>query len=187
MKVAVAHLESISPLGFSKHYEIEKKEKESPDDFERRTWRERTHYNKDGKVFIPPMAFKNTLANAAAFLSEKIPGKGQAKWTKHFLAGVLVVDPLVLPVKKDEIPGVWLFVPSDGRKGGGKRVNRCFPVVQEWSGTVEFFVLDDLITKPVFEKYLKEAGNFIGLLFFRPQNGGYYGRFSVRKIEWRDE
>jgi hypothetical protein len=31
---------------------------------------------------------------------------------------------------------------------------------------------------------LEEAGKFIGLGRFRPQNGGFYGRFAVAKVVW---
>jgi hypothetical protein len=97
---------------------------------------------------------------------------------------VMVLDGLKLPVKKDEVPGEWLFVPSDGKRGSGKRVDRCFPVVHEWKGDVQFHILDDVITPDVFEQHLKDAGNFIGIGRFRPRNNGYYGRFKVNKIKW---
>jgi hypothetical protein len=36
----------------------------------------------------------------------------------------------------------------------------------------------------IFERCLKEAGNLIGVGRFRPQNGGYFGRFTVKSIKW---
>jgi hypothetical protein len=130
------------------------------------------------------MAFKNCIAEIAKYLSVQIQGKGKSTYTKHFEAGVMVLDGLKLPVKKDEVPGEWLFVPSDGKRGSGKRVDRCFPVVHEWKGDVQFHILDDVITPDVFEQHLKDAGNFIGIGRFRPRNNGYYGRFKVNKIKW---
>ncbi len=64
----------------------------------------RAHVNDDGYMFIPPMAFKNCLSEAAKYISQQIPGQGKATYTKHFEAGVMVLDPLVLPIKKEEIP-----------------------------------------------------------------------------------
>jgi hypothetical protein len=184
MKTAVCSLKSAAPYSQSKRYVVPKLEKESHADYEARTWRERLHTTPDGNVFIPPMSFKNCLAEVAQFLSVKIPGKGKATWTKHFLAGVLVSEPLILPNKKDAVTGEWLYVPSDGKRGGGTRVDKCFPVIPSWKGDVTFYVLDETITQDVFREHLQEAGKFIGIGRFRPRNGGYYGRFEVLDVKW---
>ena len=184
MKTATAHLVSMSPYSQSRHYNDPALEKENKRDYEARTWRSRLHTDKDGYVFIPPMAFKNAIAEAAKFLSLQIPGKGKATYTKHFEAGVLVTDALKLPTKKDDVPGEWLFVPADGKRGGGKRVEKCFPVIQEWAGAVEFHILDETITRDVFAEVLSQAGLFIGIGRFRPRNNGFYGRFKVEKVDW---
>ena len=184
MKTAKATLKSISPISQSRYHNTPKLDKEIPNDYEARTWKERLHVDKDGHVFIPPMAFKNCIAEAAKFLSIQIPGKGKATYTKHFEAGILVTDALTLPDKKEDVQGEWLFVPADGKRGGSKRVEKCFPVIHEWSGEMTFFILDETITEPVFRQHLEAAGQFIGLGRFRPRNNGFYGRFSVESIEW---
>lgn len=184
MKIAKAKLKAISPYSQSKSYFTPKENKEQPQAYEERTWRNRMHANEEGYVFIPPMSFKLCLESTAQYLGEKIQGKGQATWTKHFTSGILVVDPLVLPVKAADVAGEWLFVPSDGKKGGGKRVMKCFPVIQSWEGEVTFLILDDMIDKQVFERYLAQAGTFRGIGRFRPEKGGYYGRFEVKSIKW---
>ena len=183
MKTVIATLKSVSPYSQSRYHGTDKIDREIPKDYEARTWRERLHVNQDGYVFIPPMAFKNALSEAAKFMSIQIPGKGKATYTKHFEAGILVMDGLVLPVKKDDVPGEWLFLPSDGKRGGGKRVEKCYPVIHEWAGDVTFHVLDEIITPDVFEEHLMRAGQFIGLGRFRPRNNGYYGRFTVENIK----
>ncbi len=188
MRTAVVHLESVSPYSQSRHYEAEKAPKETGQetakDLEKRTWRERCHATEDGRIFIPPMAFKNCLSEAAKFLSLQIPGKGKATYTKHFEAGLLVVEGITLPEKKDTVAGEWLFVPADGRRGSGKRVEKCFPLIPKWSGVVQVHVLDGTISPEVFETHMKAAGNFIGIGRLRPRNNGFYGRFKVTKIEW---
>lgn len=123
-------------------------------------------------------------------MSIQIPGKGKATYTKHFEAGLLVMDAMTLPIKKADVPGEWLFVPSDGVRGSGKRVEKCFPVIREWTGKVQFVVLDETLlgeyrkdekgrSVTVFEHHLHEAGKFIGIGRFRPRNNGFYGRFDV--------
>jgi hypothetical protein len=184
MKQAEAHLKGISPYSCSKYHQTEKLPKELHDDYEKRTWRERCNYNKDGYIFIPPMAFKKCIATAATFLKEKIPGEGKATWTKHLNSGILVLEGLTLPIKKDDVEGEWFHVPSDGRIGGSSRVSKCFPVVRDWEGHVTFEIIDDKITEDVFRRHLVEAGKFIGVGRFRPERGGFNGRFAVIDLAW---
>lgn len=184
MKTVKAHLESVSPYSQSRYYAVPKLEREIPADYEERTWRERMHVDKSGRVYIPPMAFKNCVAEAAKYMSEQIPGKGKSTYTKHFEAGVLVVDSLVLPVTRDDVAPERLFVPASGKRGDGKRVMKVFPLIPEWSGVATFHVLDEIITEEVFRRTLEAAGSFIGIGRFRPRNNGYYGRFRVKEIEW---
>lgn len=185
MKTAIATLIGTAPYSQSRFYKTEKLAKESPADYEKRTWRDRLHTDKEGNVFIPCMSFKNCLSEAAKFLSRQIPGKGKATYTKHFEAGVLVTENVPLGIKKDDVDHEWLFVPASGKRGDGKRVEKCFPVIHEWQAEVTFYVLDETITEDVFREHLTEAGQFIGLGRFRPRNNGFYGRFDVKDVKWK--
>ena len=122
MITVVASIKGVSPYSQSRPIQSVKNTGESHDAFEERTWRERLHVNDAGNVFIPPMAIKNMMCDCARFLSETVPGKGKATWTKHFDAGIMVVSPAEIGVKADEVIGERLFVPSDGKKGGSTRV-----------------------------------------------------------------
>ena len=182
MKKATVTLTSASPYSQSRLYsaEVPKLEKESSGDYDGRNWREHQHYDrKTGEVYIPPMALKNALMECAQYLGEKIPGKGQATWTKHFTAGLLVTDPVMLGLHKDETEGETFMCHADGKRNSGTRVPRKFPVIHEWEAKATFYILDETITKDVFARYLEEAGKFIGVGRFRPRNGGFYGRFHV--------
>lgn len=185
--VCTAHLKSITPYSQSRMHDTEKLPKERPDEYELRTWRNKAHIGEDGLIYIPPMAFKMALDAAAKYLSLQIPGKGKATYTKHFLSGVLVMDKLPTAVRGDAAQGEWINANADGVRGSGKRVKRCFPLIPAWEGEQDFYILDETIDKPTFEKVLKEAGALIGIGRFRPQNGGFYGRFSVGKLTWREE
>lgn len=184
MILATAELKSAAPYSQSKHITVPKEDQEGHDAYERRTWRERMHVNPDGYVQIPPMAFKDALQSAAKYLAIQIPGQGKARYTKHFEAGVLVLEPLVIGAKADDVKPEELFVPSDGKHGGGSRVTKFFPLIPEWNGEVLFHVLDHTITKAVFSRVLEGAGQFVGIGRFRPENRGYYGRFSVESLKW---
>ena len=189
MKTVIATLVSKAPYSPSKEkdHAFPRDKKESAADHEERTWRERTHYDEKRQIFIPPMAFKNCLSEAAKFLSVQIPGQGKATYTKHFEAGILIMEGIPLGISVDEVAGEWLFVPSDGRRGGGKRVWKCFPKISSWTGDLTAYILDDKITKDVFEYHLQQAGSFIGVGRFRPRNNGFYGRFAVEDIIWQDK
>ena len=184
MHTCKTQLESVTPYGQSKYIGLKPGPKETAADFEKRMWRERMHYDENGMVYIPPMAFKNCLSEAAKYLSLSIPGKGKATYTKHFEAGILVADPLPLGVHRDKVDGLPLMLNANGRRGSGTRVERIMPCIKSWKGEVAWHILDDLISKDVFERVLKEAGNLIGIGFFRPRNNGFWGRFRILKLEW---
>lgn len=188
MKTAIVKLRSVSPYSQSRFFtkdEVPALEKEAHQAYDTRNWRHRQHCDKEGRVYIPPMAFKNALMEVAQYLGEKIPGKGQATWTKHFTAGLLCTEPVMLGVNRDETECETFMCHADGKRGSGTRVPRTFPVIREWSGTATFFVLDETITREVFHRYLEEAGKFIGIGRFRPRNGGFYGRFQVDSLDWK--
>jgi hypothetical protein len=186
-----ARLKSIpaSPISFSKALQTLKETGEGHDDYDNRVWRERMHIDEQGEVFIPPMAFKLCLEDCARFLSESVPGKGKATFTKHFEAGVMCMEPGNLGVKAKDVICERLYVPSDGKKGGSKRVWRNFPRINQWETTAVFYVFDPiLIAKPdKIHEYLVHAGKFIGLGRFRPRRGGWYGRFTVESFETSEE
>jgi hypothetical protein len=186
MKTVQFTIEGVSPISFSAPIKSEKDTGEAHDDFEKRTWKERLHVDDKGIVFIPPNMVKNCMSEVAKYLSETVPGKRNATYTKHFEAGLLCVTPMTLGVKADDVEGEWLFVPSDGKRGGGKRVWKCFPFIPAgWKVSGELILLDPiLVAKPEkVREYLEHAGKFIGIGRFRPRNNGYYGRFEVTEFK----
>jgi len=170
---------------FGRHVPDKKLSDETDQQREERVWRKKVHVTPDGQCFIPPFALKNALESAGRWLSMKIPGEGHKTYTKRFLAGTIVVDPLLLekpggdPIVLDDVEGQELFVPSDGRRGGSKRVPRIFPTIAEWNTTAEIHVFDNIITEEVMHKHLEAIGMFIGFGSMRVENGGTNGRFRV--------
>lgn len=188
MITAIASLKGTSPYSQSKVISTPRDAKETHEDHENRVWRERMHVNGDGYVFIPPTALKNSLSEAAKYLAKQIPGQGKATYTKHFEAGVMCLDPIVLPIRAEDVTGERLHVPSDGKRGGTKRVWKTFPFIPSgWEGEAVFSIFDPLLTEAVFREHLEECGKYIGIGRFRPRNNGYYGRFIVTGLSWRKE
>lgn len=185
MKTAIVVLKGTSPYSQTRFHNTPKLAGESHDDYRKRTWREFAHFDKHGQLFIPPMAFKNALTAAAKYMGRKIPGKGNATWTKKFEAGILVTETIGLGVHKDKLEPIDLFLPSDGVRGSGSRVMKTYPTLPEWKGTATFTILDDSIDEQTFIDHLREAGKFIGIGFFRPERNGHWGRFEVVSHKWK--
>jgi hypothetical protein len=186
MKVCTATLKSITPFTASRMHDTAKQDKERPDEYEVRTWREKAHYDHEGVAYIPGIAFKMALDAAAKYLSIQVPGKGKATFTKHFLSGVMCADNLSLKMRRDDFTSITINANADGVRGSGKRVKRTFPIAPQWQGALTFYVMDDAITQPIFEKVLSETGKFIGVGQYRPQNGGTNGRFEVVSTAWSE-
>lgn len=193
MKKAIVTLEGLAPYSQSRFHNTEKLNKEGAGDYEKRTWIEKAHWDDEGRLTMPALAFKNAIAEAAKYLSEQIPGKGKATYTKHFEAGISVVEDSLVSIKgetvtRENIVGDTLHVPSDGRRGGGSRVLRTFPTIGKgWTATIEFLIFDDVITEDVFRRTLLQAGQLIGVGSFRVRNNGTRGRFKPTAIEWKED
>lgn len=158
--------------------------REGNEEFELRTWKERAHI-RDRTMYIPGMQVRQAIIGAAALNPMKKQGKQQ--WKNTLLSGILPIKDIQLDLSYDDIPGEWVYVPSNGKPGGGSRVWKCFPYVDNWEGEVTFGITNRSITSDIFQQYLGEAGLFVGLGRWRPQKGGMYGKFKVKDIKIEGE
>jgi hypothetical protein len=181
--VVTAKLKSASPYSPSKWYRKEKLEGEDESQHEIRTWRNRCHVDEQGMVYIPPMQFQKAIVGAASFLGMKMSGRKTFK--AAITSGLMLTDGIATGILKKDVQGEWLFLSSEGKKGGagGKSVEKCMPYIPEWSGLLDIYILNPQISLEVIEAHLACAGKFIGVGRWRPANGGMYGRFSVEGIE----
>jgi hypothetical protein len=63
---------------------------------------------------------------------------------------------------------------------------RGYPIIPAgWKAQVQVMVIDEAIPEEIVERCLEEAGNLIGIGRFRPERGGYLGRFKVNSIKWQ--
>jgi hypothetical protein len=186
-KIVEVHFTSISPYSQSRKHDTPRLNKETWDAYEIRTWKEKCNANDKDEIVVPAMAFKQALDAIAKRLGEQIPGKGKATYTKAFVGGVLCEEDVVLAgLHKKNCPSLTINANSDGKRGSGKRVSRTFPQWPKWNGVARFAILDDTITKDVFERHFKESGRFVGIGRFRPENGGLNGRYITTKFEWSE-
>jgi hypothetical protein len=177
-----------SPYSQSAKHDTPFKDRESHDNYDERTWREKTTVNKDGIVCVPAMAFKQCVDTAAYKLGEKVPGRRTSTYKNFFASGFFCDQDVPLsngkPIRKQDVDSIKISANADGRRGSGKRVPRRFPTIPKYHGVAEFTILDDLITQDVFERHLKAAGIVVGIGRFRPENGGTNGRFRIVKCDW---
>lgn len=184
IRTATCTLSSLSPYSQGNYFTTERTAKMKADEHDATYWRERAHVvqkgpNK-GQIFIPAQQFKNALLDAAKFLGMKVKGKGQATYSKHFAAGVMVPDDLVLPIKVAEVESEVVWCSADGKPGGSSKVRRRFPLIESWSGVVTFIITDETIDDATFTEHLQHAGSLIGIGRWRPIKNGRYGRFIVK-------
>lgn len=195
-RTVVMRLESLTPYSSSKATISERRKSESGREWEERIWHERIHVSPDGNAFIPPMAFKKSFAIAAKHLSIRIVGKGQATYSKFFDSAVFVPRGMIYATDVVDadgnwtaalgttVKGEWLFVPAQPSKPKAGRVWKKYPYVEHWCGPLEVTVASEEIPADVFLDVVEYAGNCIGVGRFRPENGGYYGRFRVLDVAW---
>ena len=185
MKTITVSLKSVSPYNQSRMHSIPKPDKITHNDHEENTWKEKGHWDeKTGEMYIPPMSIKKALEGAAKILSMKIPGEGKKTYTKSFKNGIMVLDRIFIGYTRDNVQRCTINANADGVSGSGKRVQRSFPMVPEWKAKFQVHIVNPLITKDVFIKHLEDAGKYVGIGQFRPENGGYFGRFEVVNVEW---
>lgn len=183
-------LKSASALSIARRFEEKPNlQGKQQGEYEMENWQRKLHVTSDGKVYIPANMFKNSLVNGVRISAEKIPGKGNNTYTSRFESGVIVEDDLSLDITVDDVGYEDIFVSSDGKKGGSSpQVLKRFPKIDNWEGWVTFTViLDEIITKKVFERFLGLSGQIAGIGRFRPERGGNKGRYTVEKIEYIEE
>lgn len=186
MKTATLALKSLAPYSQSRQHHTPRPDKESHDDYERRTWIEKCHADAQGNVFIPPMALKFCLQSAAKELGMKVSGRGKKTFSSAFKNGLMILDPIFIGKTKADLNPNWISANADGVRGSGKRVPRAFPTVADWTATAVVHIVNDSITEEVLRQHVIEAGRFIGLGQFRPENGGYFGRFELLTLAWKE-
>lgn len=152
---------------------IEAFEKKSPEEQAAYT----AYRNGNGELYIPDVAFQRGLVSAGSYSK----GKGRGNLSRVVAACVFVSPPhLVITPQKYVIDTRPVVVPAT--KG---RVRRHRPRFDSWefSATVEWD--ENLITEAQLRRVVDDCGSRVGLLDFRPEKRGPFGRFIVTR--WQAE
>jgi hypothetical protein len=128
-----------------------------------------------GELYIPGVAIQRCLVGAAAYSK----GKGRASLQKPVAACVLVSPERVsLGATKYRIDSRPVVIPAT--KG---RVVRHRPRLDNWEVTFTVEYDPALLTEKELRTVVDDAGSRVGLLEFRPEKKGPFGRFMVTSWE----
>jgi len=128
-----------------------------------------------GILYIPGIAIQRAFIGAAAYSK----GRGRASLQKQTAACMFVFpDRVMLGVKDYAIDSRPIVVPST--RG---RVIRHRPRLDEWKAKFEIEYDESLLTERQVRQIVDDAGSRVGLLDFRPEKKGPFGRFIV--TEWK--
>lgn len=129
----------------------------------------------EGRFFIPGLNIQRALIAGATYSK----GKGRGSLQKSAAACLLVSPEYVLLDQAHyEIDARPVVVPAT--KG---RVMRYRPRFDKWSVTFEVEWDDTLLTEHQVRRIVDDTGQRVGLLDFRPEKKGPFGRFIV--TEWK--
>ena len=135
------------------------------------------YLNGDGQLYVPAVSFRNAIMSAG--VGKKI-GK-QTAW-KMISCGCFAIETqcVLVNVKTNKALTTYTNV-NQARvvipKGGA--VIRCRGEVANWKTKLALEIDDDFITPPQVLELFTLAGRMIGVMDWRPEKKGIYGRFSV--------
>ena len=186
MKTFVATIEGLTPLLQHRFGDAEEMEETSRKvhvkKVDPRDAAEKCAYrNSDGHLFIPGAAIMRMLREAGASHKQR----GSRKSLKYVVpAAVLVQEDQVIlrdaegkALTKFEVDSRAVVIPST--KG---RVMRHRPKLNNWHCEFTLEIDDDYLETSLIHQMLVEGGSKLGLLDYRPEKGGPFGKFSV--VSW---
>jgi hypothetical protein len=131
----------------------------------------------DGKLYIPGVAMQRALVSGASYSK----GKGRSTLSKQ-AAACLIVQDEYLPIDPQEYTIDSRPVVIAATKG---RIMRNRPRFDKWSVSFKIEYDPNLMTGEQVRSIVDDTGSRVGLLDFRPERKGPFGRFMV--TNWINE
>lgn len=132
-------------------------------------------YEIDGKPYLPGVNLQRALVASATFSK----GKGRASLQKPVAAGLFIDEEILdLNGKSWVIDSRPVVVPAT--KG---RIVRHRPKFEKWEVTFTISYDETLLTANQVREVVDNAGSRVGVLDFRPEKKGPFGRFVVTHWE----
>jgi len=135
----------------------------------------RLYRNAEGKLYVPSIALLRSLWYGSSY--QKI-GKDSAR--ARIQAGVFIIDNEAVLLDKDtEKPIDNYDIDKRSVVVQRQRITRCRPTIKNWICYIDFEIETDFINEELILPLFKGAGKMIGVLDYRPQKTGPFGRYSV--------
>jgi len=171
MKQIKVGIKGMSPLLMHRfpNEPVEAIEKKSPEDQAEIA----AYRTPDGKLYVPAIALSRAIVSGATYSK----GKGRGSLQKQVAACVFVTpETILLNQKKYNVDSRPVVIPAT--KG---RVMRHRPRFDDWklAFTLEFD--ENLLMENQLRKIMDDTGSRVGLLDFRPEKKGSFGRFMITK------
>lgn len=124
------------------------------------------------QLYVPATAVQRCLINGATYSK----GKGRGSLQKNAAACLLIgpEERLSLGIDTYVVDARPIVVPAT--KG---RVMRYRPKVDPWTLAFTIDFDETLLTEPQVRRIVDDSGSRVGLLDFRPEKKGPFGRFIV--------
>lgn len=130
------------------------------------------YINEDGRVFLPSENIEAMLANAAK----------RSKQGKDAIIAISAEDAILEYKGPKDVAGLLADInfrdirPVAVQKA---RIARTRPIFKDWSATLKIHFDESVVNTSDIEKFMKDAGAYIGFGDFRPK----FGRFQVESVE----
>jgi len=129
-----------------------------------------------GQLYIPGVAIQRCLVQAGAYSK----GKGRASLQKQVAACVIISpEHCLLGTDIYEIDARAVVIPAT--KG---RIIRYRPRLENWKVNFDLEYDPVLLSATEIRRVVDDAGLRVGLLEYRPEKKGPFGRFMV--VEWNN-
>ena len=173
MKTAQVTIEGLSALLMHKFpiVAIEGIEKLSKEDQAEHS----AYRSRDGELHIPGVNLQRALVAGGVYSK----GKGRASLQKTVAATALVTpEVLTLGTKEYDIDSRRVVI-----KATGGAIVRHRPRIDDWGISFNLTFDPLLITEEQLEKVVMDTGMLVGLMDFRPEKKGPFGRFAITSWE----
>jgi len=172
MKTIKVSIKGVTPILMNKYIIDTTKSRSISKTYDPKIEAEKSAYWSSGKkkeLIIPSEIMYASMLNASSF--HKI-GKRSAK---SILAGSIRVEPMEISLGTAQYD-----IDTRPVVIGRARVLKSRARINEWKATFDVVYNEDLIADPeIINVILKEAGERIGIMDFRPNKGGPYGCFVI--------
>jgi hypothetical protein len=135
-----------------------------------------TYRTAAGELCVPGYNLQRALIAGATFSK----GKGKGTQKRNIAAGLFVRELEIGLGQKEFVVAMHRVVIA--ASGKGTAVTRYRARIDKWELVFTIDYDEVLLNKTIIEKVITDTGNLIGILDFRPEKLGPFGKFELTRI-----